>query len=116
MISMASMIKGKAVKLYQKIQTGTDCFGATLYDETPVEVENVLICPSSTEDVISDLQLYGKRSEYTLCIPKGDSHDWEDKRVEFFGKMWKTFGFPQEWIEGNVPLDWNRKVKVERYG
>lgn len=39
-----------------------------------------------------------KRAEYELCIPKGDTHIWENRTVEFFGKKWRTFGIPQEWI------------------
>lgn len=113
---MASLIKGITVRLYQTTQTGTDDFNAPVYEESSVDVENVLVAPVSTEDVVSDVQLYGKHSVYELCIPKGDTNDWENKRVEFFGKPWKTFGFCQEWIEENVPLDWNRKIRVERYG
>jgi hypothetical protein len=110
------MIKGITVRLYQTNQIGTDDFNAPIYEETPVEVENILVSPVSAEDVVSDFQMYGKHSVYELCIPKGDCHDWQDKCVEFFGKSWRTFGFPKEWIEDNVPLDWNQTVKVERYG
>lgn len=110
------MINGTAVVLYDRIQTGTDDFNRPVYAESPITVENVLICPVNTDSITGNNQLSGKRAEYELCIPKGDSHDWEDKTVEFFGQKWRTFGFPLKWIEENVPLDWNRKVKVERYG
>lgn len=113
---MASLIKGITVTLYEKIQTGTDDFNAPVYEEESVAVDNVLACPVSAEDIASDLQLYGKRAVYELCIPKGDTHNWEDKRVDFFGHSWRTFGFPKEYIEGMVPMDWNRKIRVERYG
>jgi hypothetical protein len=36
--------------------------------------------------------------------------------VEFFGEKWQTVGFPQEWIGGLVPLGWNKRVEVERFG
>lgn len=113
---MASLIKGITVRLYLKKQVGRDDFKNPIYEESPVDIENVLVSPVDTDVVTSDLQMYGKRSVYELCIPKGDSHDWEDKTVEFFGKKWRTFGFTRQWIEENVPLDWNRKVRVERYG
>lgn len=112
----ASMIQGIPVVLYQTTQTGVDAFNAPVFSEDPVTIENVLVCPVSAEDIVSGIQLYGKHAAYELCIPKGDSHDWEDKTVEFFGQKWRTFGFPQQWIEKNVPLSWNLKVKVERYG
>ena len=113
---MASLIKGITVRLYLKKKVGVDGFKNPIYEESPVDIENVLVSPVSADVVTSDLQMYGKRSVYELCIPKGDAHDWEDKTVEFFGSKWRTFGFPQKWIEENVPLDWNCKVRVERYG
>lgn len=109
-------IQGMTVILYDRVKTGTDAFHAPVYAENPTEVKNVLVCPVSTEDIITDFQLYGKRAEYELCIPKGDTHVWENRTVEFFGKKWRTFGIPQEWMERRVPLPWNKRVKVERYG
>lgn len=109
-----TMIKGITVTLYEEVQTGTDGFGAPVYKETPVEVENVLVAPASSEDQVTELDLYGKRSVYTLAIPKGDTHNWENKKVEFFGKIFRTFDDPIEGMEHRIPLDWNRKVKVER--
>lgn len=104
------------VSLYDRVKTGTDAFNAPVYAESPTEVKNVLVCPVSTEDIITDFQLYGRRAEYELCIPKGDTHIWENRTVEFFGKKWRTFGIPLEWMEHRVPLPWNKRVKVERYG
>lgn len=109
-------IRGIPVILYDRVQTGTDDFHAPVYSETPVTVENVLVCPVSTQDIITDLQLYGKRAEYELCIPKEDTHTWEERVVEFFGQKWHTFGIPQQWQESQLPLAWNKRVKVERYG
>lgn len=111
-----ALLKGKTIILYEKVQTGTDAFNAPTYTEISVEVENVLICPASTEAITDGLQLHGKHAVYELCIPKGDTNDWENRTVEFFGEKWHTFGVPLEWIEENIPLPWNRKVKVERYG
>lgn len=108
-------IKGITVILYDKIQTGTDGFDAPVYEEIPVEVENVLVSPASSTDVIEQLNLHGKKAVYTLAIPKGDTHNWKDRKVEFFGESWKTFGLPISGIEENIPLDWNTKVMVERY-
>lgn len=113
---MASMIKGISILLYEPTKVGTDAFGADVYMDVPVTVGNVLIAPVSTEDIISDLQMYGKRAAYELCIPKDDEHTWEDRTVEFFGTKWRTFGFSEYYLPDLIPLEWNRKVKVERYG
>lgn len=111
-----ALLTGTTILLYDKVKTGTDAFNAPVYQDTPVEVENVLICPVSTEDIITAQQLYGKRAVYELCIPKEDVHDWENRTVVFYGKKWRTFGVPLEWMENLTPGTWNRKVKVERYG
>lgn len=113
---MASLIKGITVKLYEKTKTGEDAFKHPIFTEIPVEVGNVLVTPISADDIVAELQLSGKKAVYELSIPKGDAHIWEDKTVEFFGRKWKTFGFCQQYITKNVPLDWDRKIRVERYG
>ncbi|MCD8207086.1 MAG: hypothetical protein LUD72_04020 [Bacteroidales bacterium] len=110
------LIKGVPIILYEKNQTGVDEFNNPVFEETPVIVENVLITPEGDTDIVSDTQLHGKEAEYELSIPKGDTHEWADRKVEFFGQMWETYGFSREYIESLTPLSWNRKVKVRRYG
>lgn len=110
------MINGITVILYEKMQTGTDGFNRPIYEEMPVEVENVLVAPESAEAVTETTNLTGKKAVYMLGIPKGDQHEWRDSTVEFFGKRWRTFGPVQEGIESMVPLSWHKKIRVEEYG
>lgn len=110
------MIRGITVRLYVKTQTGTDEFNAPIYTETSVDVENVLVGEPVSEDIVNSLQLYGKHIAYTLGIPKGDEHDWDNVTVEFFGQKFRTYGGVTQGIEDMIPLVWNKKVKVERYG
>lgn len=111
-----ALLNGIPVTLYDRVQTGTNAFNAPVYTEVAVIVQDVLPCPVATEDITEGLQLYGKRAEYELCIPKEDAHSWEDRTVEFFGQKWRTFGIVMEWMEHLTPGPWNRKVKVERCG
>ena len=111
-----ALIKGITIILYEKRKTGEDGFHRPIYEEIPVEVKNVLVAPDSGENVTDQTNLNGKKATYTLAIPKGDTHDWEDVTVEFFGKKWKTTGPCLEGIEDLIPLEWNKKVTVERYG
>lgn len=111
-----ALLKGITIQLVGLKKTGSDPFGNPIYEETDIDVENVLVSPTSTDDIVNQLTLTGKKAVYTLGIPKGDTHDWEDKEVKFFGKRWRTFGFPIEGIEDLIPLDWHKKVMVERYG
>lgn len=108
-------IKGVTITLIDKKEIGKDLFGEPIYQDTEIEIENVLISPTSSDDIVNRLSLTGKKAVYTLGIPKEDKNDWEDKEVIFFGKKWRTFGIPVEGIEEMMPLDWNKKVLVERY-
>ena len=112
---MASRIKGVPVTLYEKTLTGYDEANRPVYTETPVTVENVLIGEPSTEDVTSEYNLSGKRIAYVLGIPKGDTHEWADHTVEFWGQKFRAVGVPTQGIDAMIPLDWNKKVKVEAY-
>lgn len=109
------MIKGITVVLYQKTEGSPDAFGAPTYTETAVNVENVLVEPIDASSVYDQRTLKGIREAYRLCIPKGDTHNWRDAKVRFFGKTFKTFGGVTEYIEDMLPLKWNKKVTVERY-
>lgn len=108
-------IKGISVTLVDKKEIGQDPFGAPIFEDAEIVVNNVLVVPSHTEDIINQLNLTGKKAEYILAIPKNDNNIWENKEVLFFGKKWKTIGIAQEGIESNIPLDWNKKIGVERY-
>ena len=110
------MITGRTVVLLEKQQTGVDAFNRPTYAEVPAEVENVLIAPLSDQEVLETLNLTGRKAVYQLGIPKGDAHDWENQRVQFFGQTWQVIGIPTEGQDELIPLSWNKKVKVERYG
>jgi hypothetical protein len=115
---MASLLKGIPVDLYTKTSTGTDAFNRPITTETKTTVQNVLVAPLSQtgEEIVNELSLNGKKAKYQLAIPKGDANNWEDAEVEFFGIRWKTIGFSTIGIDDMIPLDWNRKVLVERCG
>lgn len=108
-------MRGITVVLYDKVQIGQDPFGEPIYEEVPEEVENVIVAPASASDITEQLQLYGKHAVYTLAIPKGDQHEWRDRKVCFFGQDFRSFGPPTEGIDSLIPLSWNKKVQVERY-
>lgn len=109
-------MKGTTVQLVVKTQTGTDPFGAPIYSEELVSVNDVLVGSPSSEDVISTLDLTGKRIAFVLGIPKGDTHIWEDTDVIIWGERYRTIGYPETGIQENIPLRWGQNVKVERYG
>lgn len=109
-------MKGTTVQLVIETVTGKDPFGKDIISTELVDVNDVLIGQPTTDDIVNSIQLYGKKIEYVLGIPKGDTHDWTDATVYFFGKKFRTVGFPQTGIQANIPLRWGKNVKVECYG
>lgn len=108
-------MRGASVRLHVREQIGVDALNDPVFNHYTVDVANVLIGQPTTDEITSSIDLYGKRIEYMLGIPKGDEHDWEDALVEFFGRTWQTFGATIQGIEANVPTPWHRKVRVARY-
>lgn len=85
---------------------GTDI---QLISESGAEtVSNVLIGEPSETELIGH-----KISAFTLAIPKNDVHDWLDRKVIFFGNTFRTVGHPQQGMDENIPLCWNKKVRAE---
>lgn len=112
-------MKGITIQLVVREQTGVDEFNAPVFSETVEEVGDVLVGEPSTDEVTNTLNLTGKKVEYVLAIPKGDTHVWENTEILLpapFDGRYRTIGFPTAGIEENIPLRWNKKVKVERYG
>lgn len=139
-------IRGIDVTLYNQTEVGRDPFNAPIYFEdshpdgafpsnqiylgsetlpgTTCEViKNVLVGQPTDDEIISSVSMYGKRIAFMLGIPKGDTHDWQEKIVEWtdaYGTLHrcKTFGFPITGIEANLPpqVPWHKKVRCEVYG
>ena len=113
-------IRGITVTLYDTVETGRDPFGAPITTELEINVDNVLVGHPTTDEITSSTQLYGKEITYMLGIPKGDTHDWVDKKVSWtdaYGTthICKTFGFPITGIEENIPMEWHKKVRCMDY-
>lgn len=109
-------MRGMTIELGVKTEVGVDPFGKPIYETNYIEVEDVLVGQPSSEDLTSTLDLTGKRIAYVLGIPKGDDHVWEDTTVRFWGKTFRTIGYPETGIQENIPLRWGQNVKVEAYG
>lgn len=109
-------MKTTTVGLVIKTQAGTDPFGAPIYAETVEQVSGVLVGQPTTQEINTTLNLHGKRTDYVLGIPKGDTHSWTDTAVIIWGRRFETIGEPETAEEANIPLYWGQKVKVRRNG
>lgn len=112
---MSVFFQGEPVVLIQKVEAGKDNFGKIIYEEKRIEISNVMINQTQASEVLDTTDLTTGKVTYTLCIPKEDNHDWENCKVEFWGKKWNVVGIPTQAMEQYVPLDWNKKVVVELY-
>lgn len=108
-------IKGITVTLIDRVEVERDPFGHPVYEKKEIKVNNVLVAPTNSDDIINSMELEGKKAVYVLGIPKGDNHNWENREVKFFNQRFKTFGKVTQGIDHLVPLDWNKKVQVEVY-
>lgn len=109
-------MKTTTIQLVVKTESGTDSFGNPTYTETTEDVSGVLVGQPSTDDLNTSYSLYGKKIDYVLGIPRGDSHDWHDVDVIVFDERFRTVGYPMTGIEENIPLKWTQNVKITRYG
>jgi hypothetical protein len=109
-------MKGTTVQLVVGTVTNYDPFGNPIEHEELIDVPDVLVGQPSTDDVTNTIQLYGKRIDYVLGIPKGDENNWTDATVYIWGEKFRTIGYPMTGEQDNIPLRWSKNVKVERYG
>lgn len=109
-----SLLKSKystSVILTKRTATATaDAFNRTIYTTSTETVKGVLIKPASAEDIETALNLTGEKIRYTLHIPKGDTNDWRNTTVSFWGRTWRTIG--DVIGPNNPPLDWRGWIGV----
>lgn len=109
-------MKGTTVQLVTTTTTSYDPFGNPIEKEVIKDVADVLVGQPTTDDITTTTEVYGKRIEYVLGIPKGNTDDWVNKKVYIWGVPFMTFGYPTTGEQSNIPLRWGKNVKVERYG
>ena len=114
LVNKAVHLKGITVTLHTEVADGRDELNRTVYTQTEVDVDNVLVGNPSEQEITDVLNLTGRRCIYVLGIPKGDTNDWTDKEVTFFGETFRTIGSPVQGIDAMIPLEWNRKVRCEK--
>ncbi|MGJ0961076.1 hypothetical protein ACR75P_05195 [Faecalicoccus pleomorphus] len=110
-----NLFKGITITLHEKSMIGRDEFNHPIYQYIDKKVENVLIEPITQTDIVNQTDLRGRKLAYRLCIPKGDNHQWEGNDVTIYNQRFKVYGPVEQYIEKNLPLQWNKKVLVERY-
>lgn len=109
------MIRGTTVTVTRKTASGTDRLGNVTYTTTTETVDNVLIAPSSTEDLEAARQA-GVMLACTLHFPKTYTASLRGCSVTLpapYGDTYRVVGDPQPYMTVNCPTPWNRAVDVE---
>lgn len=82
------------------------------WDET--DVENVVVTPGATSDVLDSTRPDGTRVAFTLGFPKSFTAPLRGCRVTVRGIECAVVGDPQPYTAANVPGAWNYTAEVER--
>lgn len=109
-------MKTMTVQLAVKTEGVPDPFGMPTETEQLIDVPGCLVGQPSTDDIAQTMEMYGKKIAYVVGVPKGDTNLWVDTDVIIWGERFRTIGYPETGIQGNIPLKWGQNVKVERYG
>lgn len=109
-------MKTITVQLAVKTAGAADPFGMPTENEELIDVPGCLVGQPSSDDIAQTMEMYGKKIAYMVGVPKGDEHSWVDTDVIIWGERFRTIGYPETGIQGNIPLNWGQNVKVERYG
>lgn len=112
------MLKGETIILYNIAGTALNEFNEEVTtEEVPEEVHNVLWNTTSVDDIVDSENMYGKASKITICIPKGDSHVWENRKIYIpkLKRFFRVYSKGYIGIESLIPLDWNAKYYCEEY-
>lgn len=109
-------MKTMTVQLAVKTEGAPDPFGMPTETEELIDVPGCLVGQPSTDDITQTMEMYGKKIAYVVGVPKGDVNSWVDTDVIIWGERFRTIGYPETGIQGNIPLQWGKNVKVERYG
>ena len=109
-------MKTITVQLAVKTEGAPDPFGMLTETEQLIDVPGCLVGQPSTDDIAQTMEMYGKKIAYVVGVPKGDVNSWVDTDVIIWGERFRTIGYPETGIQGNIPLKWGQNVKVERYG
>jgi hypothetical protein len=109
-------MKTMTVQLAVKTEGAPDPFGMPTETEQLIDVPGCLVGQPSTGDIAQTMEMYGKKIAYVVGVPKGDVNSWVDTDVIIWGERFRTIGYPETGIQGNIPLKWGQNVKVERYG
>lgn len=113
------MITGETVTLERYTKGPPDAMGDPTLIPSTEDIENVLIDPGSTKDLMSgnsntSIRPDGSIVVYTLHIPKGyETYSFRGCRFKVRGDWMEVIGDPTYYVPKNTPGEWNYQVEVK---
>lgn len=84
-------------------------------DGTEYTVDNALVMVAGQkQDPQAGWDMGSLLADYTISIPKDDTHNWKGARAVFFGGTWEIIAVSGMTIPHLTPLSWNRRAYVVR--
>lgn len=106
------MIRGETVVVECKIPDGVDAYNHAKYATAELPVENVLVAPQSSSDVIDGNRTDGAEVRYKLHFPKTYIGKLDGLRVKVRDEWLHVVGSPRRYTAENTPGRWNMEVEV----
>jgi hypothetical protein len=113
-VSVDSIFSASGAVAIEK--TGTDALNNPIYSVGWTSVHNVIVGRPDSSDISDTLTIYGKKIVYWIGIPKGDTHVWQDRKIQLpapFNMTVRTFGFVETGIQDLIPLAWGGRIASE---
>jgi len=113
-LDVDGLLEGETVVVIQRAEVGRGAGNTPIYTTVEETVDNVLISPASTDDVIESNRPDGTELVWNLDFPKTFTGPLRGCRVRVRGEEFHVVGDPRPYLPTLTPGQWNRPVKVER--
>lgn len=109
---MSGLISSESVEVIQRVEVGTDRYGAVIYEDEVNGVSNVIPQPGATEN-LDETRPEGVTADMTFHFPKTYTESLKGARIRYREREYSVIGDPQPYLDANTPGDWNRAVETE---
>lgn len=106
------IFKGMQVKVLRQVKGEPDEMGEPTLTWKPETVDNVLMHPSTTDDLEAS-RPDGVQIDVTFHFPKTYTASLRGCRIQVGEHEYRVVGDPQPYMEQNTPGSWNRTVGAE---
>ena len=109
------MIRGETVFVKRRLEDDAeDSQGNSepSHEEYGTAIEDVLVAPGATSDIVDSIRPDGKQIAFTLYFPKSYEHDLTSALIYVRDEKFTVVGSPRPWCPDMTPGKWNLVVGV----